>query len=241
MIKKARHSRVYNHFNNVDNYLNKDFDIRVRTEIVKEIIGDVNGMDILDLGCGDGSISLQFQHAANSVTLVDISENMLEKASSKIDPKYFHKIKFVNDDILNFKDKQDYDVILSIGLLAHVDPIKKMLWFISDCLKRGGICLFQITDKTKALSRVLKIYNKILDQYTGRFGYDRNEISLNELIEMTAKFGLNLINSQCYSFLLPGFTFLFPNKLLYRYHRYIWKNPLLSKAGSDYIATFRKG
>ena len=90
MEKKSvlKTDKAYTHFNNVDQYLHQGFDIKVRIEIVKELVGMPERANIIDFGCGDGSISLQFQAKSNFITLIDISENMLERAHLNICPEY---------------------------------------------------------------------------------------------------------------------------------------------------------
>ena len=69
-MNTSKIDKAYTHFNNVDQYLRQKFDIRVRAEIVKELMGKLENIDIIDFGCGDGSISLQFQSLTNHITLV---------------------------------------------------------------------------------------------------------------------------------------------------------------------------
>ena len=79
----AMGSRVENttrFFSDPDLYLTKNHRVRLRSLIVKDLAGEIEGCRILDLGCGDGSISAQFLPAKNLVTMVDLSAGMLERA-----------------------------------------------------------------------------------------------------------------------------------------------------------------
>ena len=217
-----------------------DFDIRVRAEIVKELIGSTQGLDILDLGCGDGSISLQFKNTANSITLVDVSEKMLKKVSDNIGSKFSKKIIIIKKDVEELEAKNKYDIVISIGLLAHVGSIMDTIQIISKSTKKNGIAIIQITDKNKIISKLLLKYNYILDRVIGKFGYKRNEISFDELLKMCSMFNLKYQNSKCFSIMLPGFIYFFNNSLLYSYHKYVAKSRVLSNFGSDHIVVFRK-
>jgi ubiquinone/menaquinone biosynthesis C-methylase UbiE len=50
---------------------------------VHEVIGDVNGLAVLDLGCGTGRHALRLAAAGAEVTAVDFSEGMLAEARRK--------------------------------------------------------------------------------------------------------------------------------------------------------------
>jgi len=238
MISKK--NKVYSHFNQVDQYLNQRFDIKLRAEIVKELIGIPENADILDLGCGDGSISLQFQFTNNHLTLVDLSENMLEQARLKIQPGYHDRIDLFQADVNSFSTEKKYDLILAMGLLAHVDSVKETIEKIAMLLKKNGRCLLQITDQDQACSKILNNYNKLLDNITGQFGYGRNKLSRNRIISICNGFGLTFEISKQYSLMLPGFMFLLPDRLLYLYHSYVKNNSVLSSMGTDFIISFIK-
>ncbi|MCD4736099.1 MAG: class I SAM-dependent methyltransferase [Bacteroidales bacterium] len=239
-MNTSKTDKAYVHFNNVEQYLRQRFDIRVRAEIVRELTGKLENVDIIDLGCGDGSVSIQFQSATNHITLVDISENMLEKANLNIKPEYSKNIKCIKSDVSSFVPPKKYDVVIGLGLLAHVNCIHGTLRAMSGLLKENGLCIIQLTDKTQLLSKILNFYNKILDKISGQFGYARNRLSVEEVTTLTARYGLKYVDSIQYSLTLPGMISLVPDKLMYQYHSYIRKSSLFSRFGSDFIMSFRK-
>ena len=51
---------------------------------VREALGDVRGLEVLDLGCGTGRHTAWLAEAGARVTAVDFSENMLERARVKV-------------------------------------------------------------------------------------------------------------------------------------------------------------
>lgn len=239
-MNTSKKDKAYVHFNNIDHYLRQRFDIRVRAEIVRELTGEIEGLDIIDFGCGDGSISLQFQSDDNLITLVDLSENMLQRARSNILPGNCKRVELFHTKVNEFSTEKKYDLIICIGLLAHVDSVYQTLESISNFLKPDGCCLIQITDESIFFTKCLNIYNNILDKVTGQFGYTRNQFSYSEIISTARKFGLIQKDSRQYSIVLPGFTTLLPDNLMYRYHNYIRKSSFLSSLGTDFIIKFKK-
>src|ERR1043166_2404326 len=86
-------------FHNPDLYLTKNYDISLRAAIVKQLLGEINNCRILDLGCGDGTISSQFLPANNHVTMVDMSAEMLERAKRATPEEYVAQVEYVHSDI----------------------------------------------------------------------------------------------------------------------------------------------
>ena len=114
---------MHQHFNDVDQYLRQQFDIQLRAEIIREMVQLPKPAHILDCGCGNGSISLQFQSPHTSITLIDISENMIDKARSLVKVEHSHRVALFCTDAVDFDAAEKYDLVLGIGLLAHVDCV----------------------------------------------------------------------------------------------------------------------
>ena len=64
---------VRERFEEPEFYLGKPFGVAVRALVVRRLLGHVEGAAVLDIGCGDGSLSLQFASAGNRLTLIDLS------------------------------------------------------------------------------------------------------------------------------------------------------------------------
>lgn len=105
------------------------------------IIGDLNGKDVLDLACGEGFYSRQFKlRGAHPLTGVDISSEMiaLARASEHANPI---GIEYHVEDALHLNLNCEYDCICASYLLnyAHnAEELQQMLTVISRHLKPGG-------------------------------------------------------------------------------------------------------
>src|SRR5437867_2018514 len=80
----SRMANVRAFFEEPESYLHRDFQVEVRAEIVRAMLPDAVGLRILDIGCGDGRVSLQFLPQAKQVTLLDLSESMLHRARANV-------------------------------------------------------------------------------------------------------------------------------------------------------------
>src|SRR5712675_3643989 len=71
-------------FDHRENYLDRrQLDIRLRTETVSSLVEGKSYNEILDIGCGDGSISTPLLTSRCHLTLLDISTQMLSLARSR--------------------------------------------------------------------------------------------------------------------------------------------------------------
>lgn len=110
--------------------------------LVLSIPFDVNeAIDIIDLGCGTGTISkavkARFPNAR--ITCIDLAENMLLMAKEKL--KDFEDINFLQGDFNNFVFPKKYHVVISSLALHHLvtDEDKKNFYEnIYENLNDGG-------------------------------------------------------------------------------------------------------
>jgi 2-polyprenyl-3-methyl-5-hydroxy-6-metoxy-1,4-benzoquinol methylase len=116
----SKSAKVEAFFSDPDPYLRNNCAIAVRSTLVKDLLGEIRHSRILDLGCGDGSVSVHFLAQRNSVTMLDLSWAMLERARANTPPEYRSRVDYVNADLLDFEAERPYDVVLCIGVLAHV-------------------------------------------------------------------------------------------------------------------------
>ena len=82
----TRTERAKTFFGNPDLYLRGNHRVSLRAHFVRGLLGDVRNSRILDLGCGDGRISAQFLPAGNHVTMLDLSDRMLERVKNNVPP-----------------------------------------------------------------------------------------------------------------------------------------------------------
>src|SRR5437773_11740974 len=98
MVSKTQHVKSF--FDRTNVYLRKSFGISLRVSIVRRLLGDLDGSTILDLGCGDGRVSLQYLSHNNKITLVDLSERMLEQTRLNTPEAFKTNVEYINGDFL---------------------------------------------------------------------------------------------------------------------------------------------
>lgn len=126
--------------------LERQRSIRILLEVVAFHFPSPSGLNILDLGCGDGIITKYIYEKApdNNFYLVDASDEMLNKAKRNLGNSNisFRHLTFENYCQLQSEDCK-YDLVLSANAIHHLDFIQKTALFthIYKELKPGGLFL----------------------------------------------------------------------------------------------------
>ena len=116
-------------------------------QAVEKQINVLSDKEILDFGGGTGLLSLPLAEQAKSVTLVDISEKMLEQARLKAEQQDIKNIQFLEQDLLEKPLKQEFDLIVVCRVLHHMPDVDVALSLFHQYLREGGQLL--IADFTK--------------------------------------------------------------------------------------------
>lgn len=113
----------------------------IEIPIMKTMLPNLKGKDILDLGCGEGEMSQYFADCgANSVHGLDISENMIKEAEKQNKHKNVRFEKMAMEEIGQIKEK--FDVVFSSLAFHYIEDFEKLMQDISCLLKDDGILLF---------------------------------------------------------------------------------------------------
>ena len=144
-------------------------------QAVEKQIDLLSNKEILDFGGGTGLLTLPLAKQAKFVTLVDISEKMLEQARLKAEQQDIKNIQFLEQDLLKNPLKQEFDLIVVCRVLHHMPDLDAALSLFHLHLKEDGQLLLADFTKTEA----------------NHHGFD-----LAELENKLAQFGFSSIDSQ---------------------------------------------
>jgi len=168
--------------NNVKNAFDKaanDYDLS-RKQIIPfmdiyyntavELTRQYENPTILDLGAGTGILTqlLHEVHPESSITLVDMSHEMLSKARSKF--ASIDKFEYIEDNYLTMEFPSSYDIIISSLSIHHLTDKQKQILYkkIYDHLNNDGVFInadevHGPTDKTEQMYKELEnehLYNQ---------------------------------------------------------------------------------
>lgn len=97
---------------------------------------------ILDMGCGDGEISLRLGRVGHVVVGVDISAEMLNLAKARLQNEpsdVAERITFQHGNIDSFASGQGFDAVCCHGVLMYLDRSDSAIGKLTEHLLPGGL------------------------------------------------------------------------------------------------------
>ena len=119
-------------------------------QAVEKQINVLSDKEILDFGGGTGLLTLPLAKQAKTVTLVDISEKMLEQARLKAERQEIKNIQFLEQDLLKNPLEKEFDLIVVSRVLHHMPDLDAALSLIHQHLRENGQLLLADFTKTEA-------------------------------------------------------------------------------------------
>ena len=124
-------------------------------KLKKDKINILEGLKILDIGCGGGLISEPMARLGAEVTGIDASEKNINIA--KIHSKENKlKINYINTSPEKLSDYEKYDIILNLEIVEHVEDVGLYIKSCQKLLKRNGLMF------TATLNRSFTSYIKAI-------------------------------------------------------------------------------
>jgi len=130
----------------------------IRIEYITEKIRDhfklndkqtniLEGLTILDIGCGGGLISEPMSRLGASVTGIDASEKNIEVA--KIHAKRSNlKINYQKNSPEQLSNTDKFDIILNLEIVEHVDNVNLYIESCYNLLKKNGLMFTATINRT---------------------------------------------------------------------------------------------
>ena len=230
MNSKAECVRSF--FSVPDRYLRGGgYNIRIRRETVQEFVQDTQFESILDIGCGDGSLSIPLLAPQGRLTLVDLSRSMLSIASTRIPAGLRKNVEIVNEEFMEANlAERGYDLILCVGVLAHVSDPCEVIAKMGSLAKPGASVIAEINDSSHFLSWIWRFYSKVRRALVP-VEYALNAVSHRTLLRQFESRGFALAGIHRYSIALPGMRWILSQKTLYRGIRAIYGTSRCNRNG----------
>lgn len=230
-------------FENTELYLTYDYNLQIRKETVETFTSGKNFNSILDIPSGNGSISLPLLSRTEKLTLIDISSNMLVLAKKNIPEDQTRKVELINGDFfqMDFTGKS-YDLVICLGLLAHVNSPEQLLKKVAGLVRPGGFLIIQNTDSEHFYSYLIRFY-LAAKNIISRQPYKLNHVKASFVEKILRDNNLEKQASYRYNQSFLGFSNLFSNKKKYDLTRRFFGDAVKNKNarwGSDHTYLFRK-
>jgi ubiquinone/menaquinone biosynthesis C-methylase UbiE len=168
---------------------------------------------------------------------------MLALAEKNIPANEKQKVLFINDDFFNIDIQENtYDLVICLGLLAHVNSPEQLLTKLCKIITPSGSLIIQNTDSSHFYSYLIRTYLGLKNMITKQ-RYKLNKVKGSFLEQHIKKNGFELINSFRYNQSFLGFSNLFTNEKKYKVTRQFFGNVENNKHanwGSDVTYLFKK-
>ncbi|MAH74302.1 MAG: bifunctional 3-demethylubiquinol 3-O-methyltransferase/2-polyprenyl-6-hydroxyphenol methylase [Candidatus Pelagibacter sp.] len=129
--------------------------IKKHYKIKKDKANFLEGLNILDIGCGGGLISEPMARLGAKVTGIDASEKNIKIAKSH-SKKSGLQINYVHASPENLNNIEKYDIILNLEIIEHVDNVNLYIKSCCNLLKENGLMF------TATLNRSFTSYIKAI-------------------------------------------------------------------------------
>jgi 2-polyprenyl-3-methyl-5-hydroxy-6-metoxy-1,4-benzoquinol methylase len=188
----------------VGNGSGASFYFQTRLKLACELAGASAGR-LLDCAAGTGEItsalltSGRFSHA----TLVDISPAMLQSAKELLSSQLNNtEIEFVHSDVFNFKPSHfGFDLILCLGLIAHVGRLDILLPRLKSMLAPGGHIILQTTLTDHVGARIVR--ELTTRRELAQRGYRVSWFSKRDIANACHAAGLRIVDARRHSLGIP--------------------------------------
>ena len=230
-------------FENTALYLTYDYNLQIRKETVEAFTNGMNFHHILDIPSGTGNMSIPLLNRTEKLSLIDISSNMLAIAQKSIPENYLYKTDVTNADFFELDlPKNSYDLIICLGLLAHVNSPEQLINKIASLLKPGGLLIIQNTDASHFYSHLIHLYLG-LKNLIHKQSYKLNKVHAAFIENNLQENNLEFIKCYRYNQSFLGLSNLFSNEKKYTLTRNFFGDatqPKHQSFGSDYTYLFKK-
>ena len=132
-----------------------------RIKIVANLVED-DSLNILDVGCYDGTISQNYKKNTNVVTGIDIHKESLKKASELLHEVYLIDLDY---DWKPLKSNT-YDIVIMSAVLEHVFDYKNVFSETRRILKNNGVFINAVPNVASIRGRIELLMGKVPAWYT---------------------------------------------------------------------------
>ena len=161
--------------------------------------------DILDIGCGVGTISLLLASWGNKVEGIDISSIAIDSCKNSAKLLNLEKnINFKQFDFKDYKENKKFDFIICLEVIEHLENDREALQKMFTFLKPSGKLIVSTPSKNAPLFRLG--YTRNFDKRVGHL----RRYNLEELQKKIEDAGFKILESYKKEGIIRNFLFLNP-------------------------------
>jgi ubiquinone/menaquinone biosynthesis C-methylase UbiE len=138
--------------------------VALEEPLVDQLLGDIAGREVIDIGCGTGRHAIRMARAGARVEAIDFSEKMLSRAREKSAemPIRYQALNVLGG--LPFPDNS-FDRVICGLVLDHIPTLEEFFGELHRLCRPGGLCVFSVMHPAMMLRGVQA---RFWDPQTGR-------------------------------------------------------------------------
>ncbi|MEA4919894.1 MAG: class I SAM-dependent methyltransferase [Clostridiaceae bacterium] len=120
------------------------YSYKIEWPCIQKMLPDLNGKNIIDLGCGTGRFTFWLEGKSPSrITGIDLSADMIKLAQAKA-KKLCSRAEFIKGDIAKHFTDEKFDFIFSSTVSHYIENLKDLFSNIYEILTPGGQCIISV-------------------------------------------------------------------------------------------------
>jgi ubiquinone/menaquinone biosynthesis C-methylase UbiE len=181
-------------FDRAERYLKDNSSIPVRAHLIQDLTRTVPFDRYIEIGCGDGTIGLSLLASGKQLTLFDLSEQMIAAAKANTPTAAADRVTYVVGDAHDFAPDRPFDLLICVGVIAHVQSVQELLTTIASFVGEHGYMVLQFTDSRSLGGRLIA---RFADKAIG--GYEMSKTCYGDLVPLLANLGFAPVERVSYS------------------------------------------
>ena len=187
------------------------FYFQTRLKLACELAGASAGR-LLDCAAGSGEITCALLKSGRFplATIVDISPAMLQSAKELLTSQISNaELEFIKSDVFTFRPSDsNFDLILCLGLIAHVGRLETLLSHLKSMLMPSGRIILQTTLTDHAGTRIVRALTTPRELV--QRGYRISWFSQRDIADACHAAGLRIVEIRRHSLGIPFGDRLWP-------------------------------
>lgn len=112
----------------------------VQKNIIQTMLGNISGLDVLEIGAGTGRFTQELLEQCRTVTAFDVSESMIDKLKERFKSHpYNNKLAYVIGDARDISlAASSVDIVLCVNCISHIPDFKNVYAEVYRVLRENG-------------------------------------------------------------------------------------------------------